>query len=326
VLALRGPLSNLLGLETRWMVWAVPAAALAALIQLRQVQWQVRREPGRYAALQSCEAAALTLLSLLFVVGLSNGASGRIAASITSSFLIAFVSLVLLHRSGLLRLFAWSPADLRDALAYGVPLVPHAAAGFVLLAADRLVVTAELGLAQAGIYMLAAHLAQAAALLFDAINKAYVPWLFDRLQSGDHRLQRQIVRYTYAWFAVLLAGALLAFALGPWLVRVVAGERYSAAASLIGWLVLGQVFAGMYLMVTNYVFYAKRTGLLSTVTVASGLLNILLLLILTPRLGIEGPARAFCVAMGVRFLLTWWAAQRSHPMPWFAALQRSAPR
>jgi len=65
------------------------------------------------------------------------------------------------------------------------------------------------------------------------------------------------------------------------------------------------------------VFYAKRTGLLSAVTVASALLNMALLLILTPRLGIEGAGIAFSISMGARFLLTWWVAHRSFPMPWF---------
>ena len=95
-------------------------------------------------------------------------------------------------------------------------------------------------------------------------------------------------------------------------------ERYAAAGSAIGWLLLGQVFAGMYLMVTNYLFYARRTGLLSTVTVVSGALQVALLLVLAPRLGIQGAAMAFSIAMAVRFVLTWWAAHKSHPMPWFS--------
>jgi O-antigen/teichoic acid export membrane protein len=323
VLALRGQLSALLGLETGWLAWAVLASIFAVLVQLVQAHWQVRGAFRSSALQQSGEAAATTLLSLLLVVVLHRGGAGRITATILSGAVFALLALVLLHRTGLMRIATWRPAHVADILRYGVPLVPHVAAGFVLTAADRIVVTSELGIAQAGIYMLAAHLAQAGALVFDAINKAYVPWLFERLQSGDTRIKSLIVRYTYAWFALLLALGWLAFYVGPWLVALVGGERYADARTAIGWLLLGQVFAGMYLMVTNYVFYAKRTGLLSAVTVASGALNILLLLVLTPRLGIEGAAMAFSIAMGVRFLLTWWAAQRSHPMPWFAHWTRA---
>jgi len=69
----------------------------------------------------------------------------------------------------------------------------------------------------------------------------------------------------------------------------------------------------MYLMVTNYVFYSKRTGLLSAVTIFSGVLNVGLLLLLVESQGLAGAAIAYSIAMGVRFLLTWWVAQRRVP-------------
>ncbi len=325
VLLFREQLSAVLGLAPRWLPWAVLVAVLSCLLQLRQSQWQVRGQSRPYAMLQSGEAATQALLSLVLVAALLQGGAGRIAAGIASASVFALLAVTLLRRDGLLKVRTWRPDHLKEALVFGVPLVPHVAASFVLAAADRVVVSAELGLAQAGIYMLAAHLAQAALLFFDAINQAYVPWLFERLKAGDAASRRRIVRYTYAWFAVLLAAAGIAFHVGPWLVRLVGGERYAAAGSAIPWLLLGQVFGGMYLMVTNYVFYGKRTGLLSAVTVASAAIHIALLLVLAPRLGIEGAAMAFCIAMGMRFLLTWWAAQRSHPMPWFALREGSPP-
>jgi O-antigen/teichoic acid export membrane protein len=324
VLVFAGPLSQLLNLQPHWLPWAVFVCAGLQVMQLRLVQWQVRSQAMPYAVLQSGEAVAGMALSLLLVVGLHQGASGRMTAMIVSAGAFALIALLLLHRSGLLRLFVWRPRASREALAYGGALVPHNAAGFLLSTADRVVVSAELGLAAAGVYMVAAQMAQVVGLLFDAVNKSYVPWLFEQLKAGNARMQRQIVQYTYAWFAVLLSGAILAFLAGPWLVRVVAGDRYASAGELVGWLVLGQVFVGMYLMVTNYLFYAKRTGLLSLVTVGCGLLNIVLLVVLTHTFGVQGAAMAFAIAMGMRFLLTWWAAQRSHPMPWFGTQKAQA--
>lgn len=319
VLAWREPLSAWLGVRARWLPWAVVAAGLAAIVQMRLVQWQVRGRARPYAALQVGEAALGAILSLVLIVGFAFGAAGRIEAILLAAGVAAGVSLALLKSGGLLRRPAWHPEHLKNALQYGVPLVPHVAAAIVLTTADRVVVASELGLAQAGVYLLAAHLAQGAVLVFDAVNKAFVPWLFESLKAGEAHVQRRIVRYTYGWYAVLLAGGLAGFLAGPPLVRLVGGPHYAAAGSVIGWLLLGQMFGGMYLMVTNYLFYAKRTGLLSAVTVVSGLLQVALLLVLAPRLGIQGAAIAFSIAMAVRFLLTWWAAHKSHPMPWFSA-------
>jgi O-antigen/teichoic acid export membrane protein len=318
VLAFADELSSLLNLRTFWSPWAVLVCLMGQLMQLRLVQWQVRQQAIPYAAFQASEGVVGMLLALLLVVGLELGATGRIAAAIATATLFAMLALVLLRRCALLRFFTWQPAAARETLAYGVPLLPHVAAGFMLAGADRMVVSAELGLAEAGIYMVAAQVAIVVGMVFDAVNKSYAPWLFEHLKAGAPQLRRKIVRYTYAWFALLLAGALLAFVAGPHAIRWIAGARYAAAGDLVAWLVLGQVFVGMYLMVTNYLFYAKRTGLLSVVTVASAVLSVVLLVLLTHDFGAKGAAMAFCVAMGVRFLLTWWAAQRSHPMPWFA--------
>ena len=125
-----------------------------------------------------------------------------------------------------------------------------------------------------------------------------------------------IVRYTYAWFATILSGSALAFVIGPTIVTWVAGANYEGAGKVVGWLILGQVFGGMYLMVTNYIFYAKKTGPLAAVTLFAGLINVLLIMILVPRWGIIGAATSFGLAMGCRFCLTWWIAHHSYPMPW----------
>lgn len=313
----RHPLSDLMGLGTRWLAWAVVVSSCAVLVQLMQTQWQVRGAVRAAAVQQISEALVITLLSLLLVVVFKQGGSGRIAAIILSSGVFAVLAILLMYRMGLLRIGTWHPKHVGYVLKFGVPLVPHVVAAYMLTVADRIVVSAELGMTQAGIYMLAAHIAQVPALVFDGINKAYAPWLFNRLDSCAPHDKRRIVRYTYAWFSLLFLGGWLAFYTGPWAVPLVAGRNFVSAGSVIGWLLLGQMFAGMYLMVTNYVFYAKRTGLLSAVTVASALLNMALLLILTPRLGIEGAGIAFSISMGARFLLTWWVAHRSFPMPWF---------
>ena len=129
--------------------------------------------------------------------------------------------------------------------------------------------------------------------------------------------KKQIVRWTYAYCIALLGIAALAFVIGPLLMILVAGEKYSAATDVIGWLALGQAFNGMHLMVTNYNFYSKRTGLLSFSTIISGLINVGLLMVLISFMGLKGAAIAFAISMAIKFLLTWYVAQLRHPMPWF---------
>lgn len=317
MLAFSSQFSEWTGLRPQWIGFAVLVAASNALIQLRLGQWQVRKQSIKYGFLQVARSLLNVTLSLGLVVVLLKGADGRISAQVWTTAFFAIIAGWLLKRGRLLIFFRWRPQFIRDALKFGVPLIPHVGGAFLLASIDRFVINSELGLAQTGIYMVAVQFAAALALIFDAVNKAYVPWLFERLKRDEKSEKLQIVRYTYGWYALILCGAGLAFVIGPWLVTFVAGEQYARAGDVIGWLALGQVFGGMYLMVTNYIFFSKRTGLLSLATIVSGLINVALLFLFIGTFGLEGAAYSFCIAMATRFLLTWLVAQKRHPMPWF---------
>lgn len=314
----RKVLAAWLGLDPAWILWAVPVSAAAFIIAMRLGQWQIRSISRNYAALQVSQGAANMLIAVLLVVVFLRGAAGRIDAQIVVTLTFAAVSALLLVRDKLIA-FSWRADYMRDALLFGVPLIPHVAGIFLLGAADRLVINGKLGLSDAGIYMVALQLTMAMSIVFDAINKAYVPWLFERLARNDPHDKRKIVRWTYLYFAAALAAAALAFLIGPYAVTLLAGSKFHEAGRVVGWLALGQAFGGMYLMVTNYVFYSKRTGLLSLTTITAGLINVGLLLILVKPFGLLGAAWAFAAAMAIRFIVTWLVAHKRHPMPWLDA-------
>ncbi|MEQ1657139.1 MAG: oligosaccharide flippase family protein [Hylemonella sp.] len=317
VVLLRSQVMDWLGLDIDWLVLAVFVAAATVVVQIRLGQWQVRKEAFHYATLQVSQSAFAVALSILLVIVFSMGERGRIWALIVAACLAALVSWRLLLRDGLLRLGGWSSSHMRDALSFGLPLIPHVLGGFMLASADRLVINASLGLSETGLYTVAVQLVSVMGLVFSAINNAYVPWLFERLKNGVETEKHRIVRYTYVWFGLIILSVGLAFAAGPWLVVLIAGEQYEAAGDVIGWLALSQAFGGMYLMVTNYIFYSKRTAYLAFSTLLSGLLNVALLVPLVNGHGLKGAAAASCIASGVQFGVTWWLASRLHPMPWF---------
>ena len=316
VIIFRNALSEWLAIEIQWLLLSVFVSSATFITSIRMGQWQVRKQSRNYGVFQVSQSLINMLLSLLVVVYFLQGATGRIWIISVIPMTFAIIALFLLYKDGLLA-FAWRPNDVREILAFGVPLIPHSAGLFLLNSVDRFVINDKLGLAQVGIYMVAAQLTAVMGLIFDAINNAYVPWLFERLKRNEIEEKKQIVQWTYAYCIALLCVVALAFVIGPPLLILTAGEKYSAAADVSGWLALGQAFNGMYLMVTNYIFYSKRTGLLSLSTITAGLINVGLLIVLISFIGLKGAAIAFAISMGIKFLLTWYVAQLRHPMPWF---------
>ena len=316
-LVFRRSLVGWLAIDAQWLFLSVVVSSAAFIVSMRMGQWQIRKQAQRFGAFQVTQSLINMLLSLLLVVYFLQGAAGRLWVLSGVPIAFALVALVLLYKDDLLG-FAWRPGYLREILAFGVPLIPHTAGLFLLASVDRFVINAELGLAQVGIYMVAVQLVSVMALVFDAINNAYVPWLFERLKRNNLAEKQQIVRWTYGYCLALLGVVALAFVIGPPLLVLIAGEKYRAAGDVVGWLALGQAFNGMYLMVTNYIFYSKRTGLLSVATITSGMINVGLLLLLIAAMGIKGAAIAFAISTALKFLLTWFVSNLRHPMPWFA--------
>src|SRR5690606_23157141 len=150
-----------------------------------------------------------------------QGVNGRIFAQAWVPIAFAGIAVSFLFTEKLLS-WSWRPQYIKEALDFGLPLIPHVAGAFLLLTADRFVVNSKLGLEQAGVYMVAIQLTMAMSILFDAFNKAYVPWLFESLKRNCDLEKRRIVKWTYLYFLILLLIAFIAFIFGPIAVDLIA--------------------------------------------------------------------------------------------------------
>lgn len=305
-----------LGLTTSDLALAVAGSVGAVMAQLILGQLQMGGHVGRYALVQVAQGLLVSLLSIVLVVAAMRGYRGRIEGQVLGVGIVSMATAGFLVAGGHIRVTAFSLESVRHALSFGIPLVPHVAAGAVQATMDRILIASLIGHHQAGIYMVALQACMLFPIVFDALNKSYVPWLFAILKRGSPTEAVTLVRQTYLFFGLTVA-AVAAFSLvSPWLVKVVAGQQYADAANLTGVLAIGYGFNGMYYAVANYVFYSNKTGMLSMATVVTGLLNLVLVLWLVPRNGTLGAAIAFACTMGIRFMVTWWLAHLAHPMPW----------
>lgn len=312
----KNQLSEFLAIPTSWVLAAVIISVFSFITTMRLGQWQIRSQAKWFGVLQVSSSLMNMLLSLLFVIILTKGAQGRIDAQVITAIVAAIIALIWLYKDKLLQFNIWKPQQIKEALSFGIPLIPHHVGFFLISAVDRFVINQKLGLSEAGIYMIAVQLSSAMAIVFDAVNKAYVPWLFERLKRDDHKEKRQIVKYTYIYFIVVLFVAGFSFIIGPFLISFIAGDKYTEAGKVIGWLCLGQSFGGMYLMVTNYIFYSKKTGQLGFITISTGIINIILLFILIEWYGLVGAAIAFSITKLIQFIVTWILSSKVSSISW----------
>lgn len=309
-------LRDILKIPSEWVLYAILISAGNFLIQFRLSQWQIREQALKFGILQVSQSIILFILTVVLLFLFNKGVDSRIDGMIIVTILFAALSVASLYKDKLINLKNANKANTIDALRFGVPLVPHILGIFFLSAIDRIIINDQLGIADAGIYMLGVQLSLGLMVVFDAINKAFIPWLYKILSQNDSIAIERIVRYTYLYFLILILIGVMSFLVGPFAIRLIASEEYNDAGKIIGWLCLGQVFTGMYLTVTNYIFYAKCTGRLSLITIGCGFLNIALMLLLIQPFGIKGVAIAFATSMLLRFLSTWWLASKVCGFSW----------
>lgn len=282
--------------------------------------FQASRRPKFYLLLRALQGSGEIALCLL-LLGWSMGLWARALSYPIAIGLSAILGLVLCFRLGLLGPRLQLP-DMRGPFRFGLPMVPHVFAGTVLVFADRLIVSDILGPAALGIYMAAAQIGLALMLIIEPVNKAFAPWLFARLSANSFEDKQMVVRMTYLFALVLAVSAVSLLVIAHFAFERLVGPDFTDARSLLLWVTGGFVFQGLYYMVVNYLFFAERTGLLSTISVSMSLVTIAAMYFFTTHFGTSGAAIVFFVMNAANFLTVFAASQWLIPMPWLRWRQR----
>lgn len=196
--------------------------------------------------------------------------------------------------------------QLRYMLRFGLPTVPADASVYALNLVDRYYLFHVYGAATAGIYSAAVKLAGVTAFVARAFQYSWPPLAYSIEDDAEaSRFYALVATYYLAVTGWLVAGLLL---LSRWFTRLLTGPRYFEAYTAVPWLALGWALYGLYVI---FVVIAGRAGVMTRnfPAAAAGLaFNVLLLLALTPSLGIAGAglalAGAYVVMLIVMRLLT----------------------
>lgn len=309
-------ISNIFGLNSAYIYMAYISSVFLFLTNYRLIQWQIRKKAKYYGIFQVSQALINFIITILFVVVMGMKGEGRINAYFITSIIFGILGLIVMNRDRLFDFNRPKISQIKEILVFGLPLIFHVGGNFLLGAADRVIIKNNMSLGDVGIYTVGVQFSLVLGVVFNAINKAYVPWLFEKLGDASLNTKVKITKITSLYFLILIAVIGLGFVIGPFIIESIVGNEFTEAREVIGYLLAGQCFVGAYLMVTNYIFYVKRTGVLATITVFSGIFNLVLMYYLTKIYGLKGAAVSFTFSMFIRFIITFLVAQKYYPMPW----------
>jgi PST family polysaccharide transporter len=152
--------------------------------------------------------------------------------------------------------------DRREAtnlLRFGLPLAGSSLLVFAMLNVDYMIVGRTLGALPLGLYLLAFNLASWPVNMFSVVVRRVSLAAFARLQADPPALRAAFVRSTGLLMAVTVPAAALLSAFALPLIRVVYGERWSAAAVALRFLAIQGGVRVVVELAYDYLVAAGRT-------------------------------------------------------------------
>ena len=240
-------------------------------------------------------------LTLYLVVFRGEGARGLLAGNFVATAVVLLgLWWALRDRFGVVPERA-ALAELRPMLRFGLPTVPAEMSVFLLNVVDRFYLFRHESEGAAGLYSLAVKLAAVVVFTVRAFQYAWPPLAYsieDDAEAG--RVYSFVTTYYVLVTGVVVAALAL---LGRWVVRLFAAPSFYPAHEALPWVALGWALYGLFLVFVVMAGRAQVTTRNFPAAAAGLVVNVVLLVLLVPPLGIAGAGVALCGAYAVMLAL-----------------------
>lgn len=272
---------------------------------------RIERRAVEFGVLTLSRSIGTLLLRIVLIVGFGFGVMGVVLADV---IMTAVLMVLLLRWFGPLIRPVFSIPLLRDALKFGLPRVPHAAAQQVMAAGDKVILAMYVSLAQVGIYTMGVSFGLTQKLFLSAFEYAWAPFYYANSREPDgRRILSLVTTYGFAVLCLLTAGL---SAVAEDLLLTVVGSDYRSAAPVVTWTAVGVLFQGVYLLTSIGLNITKKTGFYPIATITAAGVNIALNLLLIPSFGLVGAAWANAASYAVQAGLAFVFAQAFYAIPY----------
>ena len=252
-----------------WYLLAAPPFTM--LITKQRAFYQYKR----FVLLTGIMSISGTVMAFLLVVLMQDRLTGRIIGYYTPHIVFGFFIFVYIFMRGkAIKMKYWKYASKMC-----LPLVPHSLSLHILGVSDILLITRLCGQEYTAYYSIAYSAYNIASALFDALNKAWSPWLLDSLHLKSYSQIKEVSKKFITVFALIIIGILL---LVPEIILIIGGKQYTKSIYCLPAMITSCAFRFIFSMYVNIEFYEKKTIGVSIATMIGTSVNIVLNLLLLP--------------------------------------------
>lgn len=180
---------------------------------------------------------------------------------------------------------------LKEYLAYSVPMLPSEVLYWVVNASDRYFIAHFLNISQTGIYSASFALANLLNLLSWPIGMVLFPSVSRLWEQGDLEKVKGYFQYSLKLYLTLAVPAVVGlYILSQPLLGILTTSEFKVGGVLVLLLAISVLFVGVFLINQYPIYLVKKTGWLPLVNGIGAVINVIVNIILIPRIGIMGAA------------------------------------
>ena len=210
---------------------------------------------------------------------------------------------------------------LKKMLKFGIPYLPASMAATVVQVIDRPIIVKIVGESALGIYQANYKLGIFMMLFVSMFQYAWQPFFLNNAKDVNAKklFAKILTLYLIASSLILVVlslfiGDIASFEIIPG--RSIIGSDYLSGLYIVPVVLLAYIFHGMYVNFQAGIYIEEKTKYFPAVTGLGALLNIVVNLILIPKIGIMGAAIATLVSYFVMALGLFLTAQKFYKIPY----------
>lgn len=200
-------------------------------------------------------------------------------------------------------------AALKEALKFGTPLIFSSIGIMILNLSDRYLINLYLNLEEVGTYDIAYRIAGIVNMfLILPFNQAMLPSAFKVYNDPDNN--RYLSKLMTYMCYITVWGGLAISIFSEEIILILGNKNYLTANVYIPFIVLAYILSAMRNVASNGLLFAEKTFLIALITIAAGILNIVLNIIFIPIYGTIAAAYTTLVSFIVFYFITYLAADK----------------
>lgn len=299
-----------------WLIISLLIVFCQFITLINSTVWVMRVKSILYGLFQLSIAFLTLLLTSIFVIILDFDWTGPIIALLISSFLSSVVSIYLLISNKYVKV-KLDNYFLKDFLSFGFPMIPHQLSNWIKGQGDRLLLISIAGAGATGLYSVGFQIGSIMGLLLMAANRAYYPYVFNKLSSGMTPMMLiKHVKLVYALMFSIILASLSFIVILDYIYHLIIGPEFLDSKIIAQLVIVAFIFDGFYYLFVCVLFYFKKTATLAKITFPLSIFHIVITYFMIKNFSSIGVAYALIITYFLQFVAVWFYSNRIFKMPW----------